>query len=47
LAELKKIMMAFDQNRNGIIEKEEFIQVFENARNSTVTIIESPQKGRL
>lgn len=47
LSELKKIMMAFDQNRNGLIEEEEFISIFEKARNASVTVIESPQKGRV
>jgi Ca2+-binding EF-hand superfamily protein len=44
LADLKKIMMAFDLNRNGMIEEEEFITLFERARNANVTIIESPMK---
>ena len=44
LAELKRTMMAFDINRNGLIEEEEFIRTFEDARKSNVTIIESPKK---
>lgn len=46
LAELKKIMMAFDQNRNGLIEEDEFISIFEKARNASMVVIESPSKGR-
>jgi Ca2+-binding EF-hand superfamily protein len=42
LADLKKIMMAFDTNKNGLIEEAEFINLIERARNSNVTIIESP-----
>ena len=45
LADLKKIMMAFDVNRNGCIEEQEFISLIEQARNSNVTIIESPVKS--
>lgn len=45
LIELKKIMQAFDKNNNGLIEEEEFISLIENARNSNVTIIESPSKS--
>jgi len=44
LAELKRTMLAFDLNRNGLIEEHEFIKVFEDARKSNVTIIESPKK---
>jgi hypothetical protein len=33
-------MKAFDQNGNGLIEEEEFISVFEKARNTKVTIIQ-------
>ena len=32
-ADLKMTMLAFDTNRNGLIEQEEFIQAFEDARN--------------
>lgn len=42
LAELKKIMMAIDVNRNGLIEEHEFIQCFEKARNTKVIVMESP-----
>jgi Ca2+-binding EF-hand superfamily protein len=29
LADLKKIMLAFDANKNGLIEEQEFISLFE------------------
>ena len=47
MVDLKKIMMAFDTNRNGLIEEQEFIQLIEKARNASVTIVESPQKNRV
>lgn len=37
-------MLAFDVNRNGLIEESEFIKAFEDARNATVVYIESPSK---
>lgn len=45
LLDLKKIMMAFDQNKNGMIEENEFISMIEKARNYNVTYLESPNKG--
>ena len=33
-ADLKMTMIAFDSNRNGLIEQEEFIRAFEDARNA-------------
>lgn len=42
LIDLKKVMMAFDQNRNGFIEENEFISLIEKARNQNVVFIESP-----
>lgn len=44
LIELKKVMMAFDKNRNGMIEEKEFIEVIEKARNSSITVVDSPAK---
>ena len=44
LNDLKQIMLAFDKNRNGLIEEEEFIKAFEDARNLTVVFMESPSK---
>ena len=44
LVELKKVMMAFDRNRNGLIEEDEFITLIEKARNSNLTVIDSPMK---
>ncbi|CDW83096.1 cysteine protease family c02 [Stylonychia lemnae] len=46
LVDLKKIMMAFDRNKNGLIEEDEFISLIEKARNSNLTMIDSPQKSR-
>jgi len=37
-------MMAFDRNRNGLIEEDEFITLIEKARNSNLTVIDSPMK---
>lgn len=42
LAEIKKIMMAFDVSRNGLIEEQEYIDVLENARNANVTMVDTP-----
>lgn len=41
LVELKKIMIAFDRNNNGLIEESEFIELIEKARNSNLTIVEN------
>lgn len=44
LIELKKVMMAFDKNRNGTIEEKEFIDEIQKARNSSITVVDSPAK---
>lgn len=44
LNDLKQIMLAFDSNKNGLIEEDEFIKAFERARDLTVVYLESPQK---
>lgn len=46
LGDLKKIMLAFDKNKNGLIEEQEFIDMISEARNANVTIIESPTKSK-
>lgn len=45
LIDLKKVMMAFDLNKNGCIEESEFISMIEQARNFNVTYLESPAKS--
>lgn len=47
LVELKKVMMAFDTNRNGSIDEQEFINQIANARSTTITVLDSPAKPRV
>lgn len=45
LMDINKVMLAFDKNGNGFVEENEFISLIEEARNSNVTYMESPQKN--
>ena len=44
LADLKNVCKAIDVNGNGVIEEEEFIKVFADARKQNVTVIEGEQQ---